>query len=113
MPDLIIYELDPTGGFCGFPAEIPGLPPVDLMRQELIRQSHIVNQLKKQFKIEVNRNFLRNAGAADNPIVKSFIEKIGVKAFPIFLYGDRILHSGSFPAYEELAHKITEIAGTI
>lgn len=109
MPDLIIYELDPTGGFCGFPAEIPGLPPVDMMRQELIRQSRVVNQLKKQLKIEINRNFLRNAGDADNPIVKSFVEKYGVKAFPVFLYGDKILHSGSFPAFEELAQKIMEI----
>ena len=108
MPDLIIYELDPTGGFCGFPAEIPGLPPVDIMRQELIRQSRVVNQLKKQLKIEINRNFLRNAGDANNPIVKSFVEKYGVKAFPVFLYGDKILHFGSFPPFEVISQKIRE-----
>ncbi len=109
MPDLIIYELDPTGGFCGFPAEIPGLPPVDVMRQELVRQSRVIDQLKKQLKIEVNRNFLRNAGAADNPIVKSFVEKKGIKAFPVFLYGDKILHFGSFPPFEVLDRKIREM----
>jgi Arsenical resistance operon protein ArsD len=109
MSELTIYELDPMRGHCGLPAEIPGLPPVDMMREELIRQSRVVNQLKKQLKIEINRNFLRNAGDADNPIVKSFVEKHGVKAFPVFLYGDTILHSGSFPAFEELAEKISEI----
>lgn len=108
LPDLIIYELDPTGGFCGFPADIPGLAPADMMREELVRQSQVVNQLRKQLKIEINRNFLRNAGDVDSPIVKSFVEKHGAKAFPVFLYGDKILHFGNFPDFEELVRKINE-----
>lgn len=109
MSGLIIYELDPTGGFCGFPAEIPGLLPADMMRQELIRQSRIANQIKRQLKIDVKRIFLRNAGDLDNQIVKNFIQKEGIKAFPVFLYEDKILFSGSFPAFEVLAEKIKEI----
>jgi len=109
MPDLIIYELDPTGGFCGFPAEYPGLPPAEVMRQELVRRSRIANQVKKQFKIEVKRVFLRNAGTLDNPIVKSFVQEEGIKAFPVFFYDNRILFSGNFPPFEVLSQKIKEI----
>jgi len=106
--ELIIYELDPTGGFCGFPADIPGLPPAEIMREELVRQSQIVNQIRKQFAIEVKRIFLRNAGALDNQIVKSFVQKEGISAFPVFLYNNEILFSGSFPPFEVLAQKIQE-----
>ncbi len=45
MPEFLIFELDPAGGFCGFPAEIPGLPPAETIRQELIRRNRITNQL--------------------------------------------------------------------
>jgi hypothetical protein len=108
ISDLVIYELDPTGGFCGFPAEIPGLLPADRMRQELIRRSRVTNQIKKHFKIEVKRIFLRNAGALDNQIVKIFIQKEGIKAFPVFFYDNKILFSGSFPSFEVLAQKLKE-----
>lgn len=78
------------------------------MRQELVKRSRVVNQIKKQFNIEVKRVFLRNAGALDNQIVKNFIQKEGIKAFPVFLFNDEILFSGSFPPFEVLAQKIKE-----
>ena len=59
MPELQIFEIDPTGGSCGFPAEIPGLPPADMMRQELIRRNNIVKKLENQLQIKVKRNFLK------------------------------------------------------
>lgn len=113
MPDLVIYELDPTGGFCGFPAEIPGLPPANLMRQELVRRSQIVNEIKRKLQIEIRRVFLRNAGAIDNQIAKNFVQQEGVKAFPIVLYGSKIIHAGSFPSVEELVQKIQEVESSI
>ena len=109
MPELLIFEMDPTGGFCGFPAEIPGLPPADIMRQELIRRNKIVKQLQNQLNINVKRVFLRNVSFLKDETVKSFVKQEGNKAFPVFLYGEKIIHSGSFPTFEEIAQKLNTI----
>ncbi|MHA1650019.1 MAG: hypothetical protein ACTSYB_07480 [Candidatus Helarchaeota archaeon] len=109
MPELYIYELDPTGGYCGFPAEIPGLPPAELMRRELIRRNKITKQIKNQLKIDVKRIFLRKPGLIDNPIVKAYVKETGVQAFPVFLYNNKIIHAGSFPDPEILLEKIRKI----
>jgi hypothetical protein len=106
MPELFIFEMDPTGGCCGFPADIPGLPPAEIMRQELIRRNRIANQIKNQLKIEVQRIFLRNASLLENKIVKDFVQKEGIKAFPVFLYGDKIIYSGNFPDFEIIAETL-------
>ncbi|NVM55666.1 MAG: arsenic metallochaperone ArsD family protein [Candidatus Helarchaeota archaeon] len=109
MPDLYIFEMDPTGGYCGFPAEIPGLPPADVMRQELIRRNKVIKQLQSQLKIEVKRIFLKTVSFLKNEIVKAFVRQEGNNAFPVFLYGEKILHSGSFPSFEEIAQKLNAI----
>jgi len=111
MPELQIFELDPTGGCCGFPAEIPGLPPADMMRQELIRRNNIVKKLENQLQIKVKRNFLKTVAFLSNEIVKDFVRQKGNQTFPVFLYGDKIIHSGSFPTLEVLAHEIKEFKG--
>ena len=109
MPSLTIYELDPTGGFCGFPAEIPGLPPADAMRQELIRRNKIIKNLENQQNIVIKRVFLRSPGSKiDNTHIISFLKEEGSKAFPIFLYRGKIIHSGSFPDFETLSQKLIE-----
>ncbi|MFX1298357.1 MAG: arsenic metallochaperone ArsD family protein [Promethearchaeota archaeon] len=109
MAILCIYETDPTGGWCGFPAEIPGLPPANSIRQELIRRNKIIKRLEFELKIEVKRVFLRTPGSpVDNPHVKTFLQEKGSKSFPIFLYGDEIIHSGTFPDLDTLSQKIME-----
>ncbi len=108
MPELQIFELDPTGGCCGFPAEIPGLPPADMMRQELIRRNKIIKQLENQLQIKVQRNFLKTVSFLTNDIVKDFVRQKGNQAFPVFLYGNKIIHSGNFPSFEEIGPKIEQ-----
>ncbi|HUY00276.1 MAG TPA: arsenic metallochaperone ArsD family protein [Candidatus Deferrimicrobium sp.] len=108
MPELFIFEMDPTGGCCGFPADIPGLPPAEIMRQELVRRNRIANQVKSQLKIDVQRIFLRNASLLENKTVKAFVEKEGMKAFPVFLYGEKIIHCGNFPDFEIIAEKLSK-----
>ncbi|MHA1268030.1 MAG: arsenic metallochaperone ArsD family protein [Candidatus Helarchaeota archaeon] len=107
MPTLFIFELDPIGGFCGFPAEIPGLPSAEVMRQELIRRSQIIKELKRQFEnLQIHRIFLKTVIFLKNPIVKGFIQQKGKEAFPVFLLDDHIIHSHSFPDFEDIAKKI-------
>lgn len=106
MVPLQIFELDPTGGFCGFPAEIPGLPPADMMRQELIRRNKVVKQIENELQIEVKRIFLRTVSYLENEIVEDFVRKEGNQAFPIFLYGEKIIHYGSFPDFETITQKL-------
>ena len=106
MPELQIFEIDPTGGSCGFPAEIPGLPPADMMRQELIRRNKIIKKLENQLQIKVKRNFLKTVAFLSNEIVKAFVRQKGNQAFPVFLYNNKIIHSGSFPTFEELVQKV-------
>lgn len=110
MTELQIFELDPTGGCCGFPAEIPGLPPADMMRNELIRRNKIVKQLESQLQLTVKRNFLKTVSFLANDIVKDFVRREGNQAFPVFLYGDTIIHSGSFPPFEDIVAKIQNTA---
>ncbi len=108
MKQLVIYELDPTGGCCGFPAEIPGLPPADAMRHELVRRNRIAKQLESELNIQVKRIFLRSPGALiESSVVKSFISAQGNNAFPVFLVDETIIHSGNFPDYETIAKKIS------
>ena len=109
MPKLYIYERDPTGGTCGFPAEIPGLPSADFIRQELIRRNKIVKQIESTMKIEVKRIFLKNAGFAEGPLVKSFLRDKGSDALPIFIYKGTIIYHGNFPEFEILCQKINGI----
>ena len=105
---LYIYELDPTGGYCGFPAEISGLPPANVIRQELIRRNKIIKMIESELKITVKRIFLRNPGSVDNTLIKDFLKKEGNKAYPIFLSGTTIIHSGNFPDFEILSQKLTK-----
>lgn len=105
MPELYIYEQDPTGGTCGFPAELPGFPSSACIREELIRRSKIIKQLETKFHLEVKRIFLKNPGFADNSLVKNLLKEQGSKALPIFLYEGKIIHFGTFPDFETL-HEI-------
>ena len=109
LPELKIFELDPTGGCCGFPAEIPGLPPADMLRNELIRRNKIVKQLENQLQIKVNRIFLKTVSFLADDLVKDFVRQKGSQAFPVFLYGEQIIHSGSFPTLEDIVQKLKEI----
>lgn len=98
MNELIIFEMDLTGGTCGFPAPIPGLKPADQIRNELIRRNRIINNLKSTFNIEIERIFLKNVSFLNNEIVKNFIFNQGIDAMPVFLLdGNKIVHHGSFP----------------
>ena len=109
MSELQIFELDPTGGCCGFPAEIPGLPPADMLRQELIRRNKIVKQLENQLQIKVKRIFLKTVSFLTHDLVKDFVREKGNQAFPVFLYSEKIIHSGSFPTLEEVVHEIENV----
>ncbi len=102
MPELYIYEQDPTGGTCGFPADLPGFPSPNQIRDELIRRSKIIKQLENKLHLEVKRIFLKNPGFADNSVVKTLLKEQGSKAFPIFLYESKIIHFGTFPDFEIL-----------
>ena len=105
MSKIIIYELDMSGGTCGFPAPIPGQPPVNKMRNELIRRSRITKRIRSELGIEVDRVILKNISFLDNEIVKDYLNKEGRSAFPVFLYKEKIIYSGDFPDFEVL-HKL-------
>jgi len=108
LPELIIYEKDPMGGSCGFPAELPGLPPALVIRQELTRRNKIVNQLKQTLKISIKRIFLKTITSLDNEIVQNYLKEKGSQAFPIFLFRNKIIHAESFPNSEELIQKLRQ-----
>jgi len=46
MSKLIIFEIDPTGGTCGFPAPLLGQSSTNVIRDELIRRSRITREIK-------------------------------------------------------------------
>ncbi len=106
LSELVIYEKDPMGGTCGFPAELPGLPSASFIRQELIRKNKIVKQLENSLKISVKRIFLKTLTAINDLLVQNYLKEKGNQAFPIFLYNKRIIHSGNFPDFETLSTKI-------
>lgn len=107
MKNLFIYELDLTGGTCGFPAQIQGQAPVEAIRNELIRRSRITTEIKNKLKIDVQRIILKNIGLLDNEIVKNFIKIEGIKAFPLFFFNNKIIHFGNFPEFEIIKKKIS------
>ncbi len=102
MDKLEIFELDLTGGTCGFPANIPGIPSADQIRTELIRRNKGVKSIENKFNIKIKRTFLRNISYLDNEFVKNYISKNGIKSMPIFLFNENeIIHSGTFPDLDE------------
>ena len=107
MDKIIIFELDLTGGTCGFPAKIPGIPSADQIRNELIRRNKVVKNIESTFNIEIKRNFLRNISYLENELVKNHVTKYGIKSMPIFLFNEKnIIHSGSFPDFDVLENKL-------
>ena len=106
MPKLLIYELDPTGGTCGFPAPIPGQPSVNSLRNELIRRSKITKEIRIKLKIEVERVLLKNISFLENQTVKELLKNEGRKSFPIFFYENKIIHWGNFPDTEIIIQKL-------
>ena len=98
MYDLVIFELDLTGGTCGFPAPIPGIGTADQIRNELIRRNRVIRQLNAHLNLSIERKFLKNISFLDNEIVKNFVFNQGIKSMPVFLLnGKRIIYYGSFP----------------
>ena len=107
MAKLKIFELDLTGGTCGFPAKIPGIPSADQIRNELIRRNKVVKSIESKFNVKIERNFLRNINYLENEFVKNHVTKNGIKSMPIFLLNDKnIVHSGSFPDFDVIENKI-------
>ena len=101
MDKIKIFELDLTGGTCGFPAKIPGIPSADQIRNELIRRNKVVKSIESKFNVKIERNFLRNISFLENEFVKNHVTKNGIKSMPIFLLNEKdIIHSGSFPEFE-------------
>jgi len=94
---LYIYEKDPTGGLCGFPADIPGVPSADIIRNELIRRNRIIKKIEKLIDIKIERIIIKNISQIDNQLVKELLSEKGKEAFPIFLYNNRIIYYGKFP----------------
>ena len=108
MDELVIFELDLTGGTCGFPAPIPGIGTADQIRNELIRRNKVVRELKASFELNIERKFLKNISFLDDEKVKTFIFDHGIKKMPVFLLnGTKIIHFGSFPDAKELASIIS------
>jgi len=103
MDELKIFELDLTGGTCGFPAKIPGIPSADQIRNELIRRNRAVKDIESNFNVKIKRNFLRNISYLEDELVKSHVTKNGIKSMPIFLLNNKdIIHTGSFPDYDAI-----------
>ena len=107
MDELVIFELDLTGGTCGFPAPIPGMSSADQIRNELIRRNKVIRVLKGQLNISIERKFLKNISFLDEEIVKTLVFNQGVESMPVFLFnGNKIIHYGSFPGVKELSSTI-------
>ncbi|MHA1300679.1 MAG: arsenic metallochaperone ArsD family protein [Candidatus Helarchaeota archaeon] len=108
MVKLFIYELDLTGGTCGFPASIPGQAPADTIRNELIRRNRITKEIKKKLNIKVERILLKSVNYLNNEIVKDLLKKEGIRALPVFMLEEKIIYSGNFPQAEIIIQKIKE-----
>ncbi len=106
MLKLYIYELDPTGGTCGFPAPIPGQRSVNSLRNELIRRSRVVKDLKNKLKLDVERVLLRSVSFLKDETVKNLLKTEGIKSFPVFIYNNKIIHYGTFPDIGTLIDKM-------
>ncbi|MHA1379741.1 MAG: arsenic metallochaperone ArsD family protein [Candidatus Helarchaeota archaeon] len=108
MSKLYIYELDITGGTCGFPASVPGQAPVNIIRNELIRRNKITKDIKNQLNINIERIILKNISFLDNDLIKDLLKKEGIRAFPIFLLDGEIVHRGNFPDSKLIILKIKD-----
>ena len=106
MSKLFIYELDPTGGTCGFPAPIPGQSSVNSLRNELIRRSRIVKDLRNKLKLDVERILLKSVSFLKDETVKDLLKNEGIKSFPVFIYEKKIIHYGDFPDTEIINKKL-------
>ena len=109
MTILTIYEKDLTGGTCGFPANIPGMPSAEQIRNELIKRNRVIKQIEKSFDIKVNRIIIKNISQIQDTKVKELLFKEGNKAFPIFILKNKIIHFGSFPEFEVIYNILKSI----
>ncbi|MHA1230245.1 MAG: arsenic metallochaperone ArsD family protein [Candidatus Helarchaeota archaeon] len=113
MKELKIYERDLTGGLCGYPAEIPGMPSAEEIRKELIRRNGAVRKVEKELGVKVDRIVVRMPSQIENKIVKDLLESEGIKAMPVFVLNKKIMHYGNFPGGDKLVKMIREMGNNI